>query len=83
MLFRSARIIGINNRDLNTFTVSLETTGRVAKRIPESCVVVSESGIKTQSDVHQLRGWGADAILVGETLMTAPSLADKMRELMS
>lgn len=78
-----ARVIGINNRDLNTFTVSLETTGRVAQRIPEECVVVSESGIKTQADVHQLRGWGADAILVGETLMTAPSLNDKMRELMS
>lgn len=79
----NARVIGINNRDLNTFTVSLETTGRLRKLIPADRIVVSESGIKTRDDMHRLRDWGADAVLIGETLMTAPSLPDKMRELLS
>ncbi len=82
-LVASARVIGINNRNLNTFTVSLETTGRLRPLIPADRVVVSESGIRTRDDVHRLRDWGADAVLIGETLMTAPSLEAKMRELLS
>jgi indole-3-glycerol phosphate synthase len=78
-----ARVIGINNRDLNTFAVSLETTGRLRKLIPADRIVVSESGIKTRNDMHRLRDWGADAVLIGETLMTAPSLKEKLRELLS
>lgn len=78
-----ARIIGINNRDLHTFTVSLETTGRLRPLIPSDRIVVSESGVRSRDDMHRLRDWGADAVLIGETLMTAPSLEEKMRELLS
>lgn len=64
-----AEIIGVNNRNLDTFEVSLETTREVSKIIPEETVFVSESGIKTREDVEFLTGCGADAVLVGETLM--------------
>ncbi len=77
-----ADIIGINNRNLNTFQVSLETTAALAEEIPSDCVAVSESGIKTADDVKFLRANGINAILVGETLMRAKSVPDKVRELL-
>ncbi|MFC1805890.1 indole-3-glycerol phosphate synthase TrpC [Planctomycetota bacterium] len=64
-----ARIVGINNRDLQTFEVSVETTRRLAVHVPQDRVVVSESGIRTRGDVEQVGAWGADAVLVGEALM--------------
>ncbi len=64
-------IIGVNNRDLNTFTVDLHTFGRVRAAIPDRCVAVAESGIHTEADVRFLRQEGCDAILVGEALMRA------------
>lgn len=72
-----ARIVGINNRDLATFTTDLDTTLRLAERIPPDVLVVSESGIRTAEDVARLADGGADAILVGETLLRAadPALA--------
>lgn len=76
-----ARIIGINNRDLNTFTVDLTTTRRLRPLVPEDRIVVSESGIKNHQDVAQLQKWGVDAMLVGESLMSAPDIAAKMKEL--
>lgn len=64
-----ATLIGINNRNLHTFEVDLEHTMRMKKRIPDECVLVGESGIKTAADVSRLEAAGVDAILVGESLM--------------
>jgi len=77
-----ARIIGINNRDLTTFTVDLTTTKRLRPLIPQDRIVVSESGIKDRSDIEKLREWGVDAVLIGESLMSAPNIASKMKELL-
>jgi len=77
-----ARIIGINNRDLSTFTVDLTTTERLRPLIPADRIVVSESGIKDRSDMKKLKKWGVDAVLVGESLMAAPDIAAKMKELL-
>jgi indole-3-glycerol phosphate synthase len=77
-----ARIIGINNRDLTTFTVDLTTTERLRPLIPKDRTVVSESGIKDRSDMGKLKKWGVDAVLIGESLMSAPNIATKMQELL-
>ena len=77
-----AKIIGINNRDLNTFKVDLKTTARLRSLIPPDRIVVSESGIKSRKDMEKLREWGVNAALIGEALMTAPDIAAKMRELL-
>lgn len=75
------RLIGINNRNLATFEVSLETTERLRPLIPAEIPVVAESGIFTAQDVSRLARAGVDAILVGEALITAPDIAAKTREL--
>jgi len=82
-LAAGAEIIGVNNRNLHTFATSLETTRQVAARLPAHGrpVLVSESGIFTPAHVAQVRAWGADAILVGEALVTAPDTAARVREL--
>ena len=67
-----AKIIGINNRDLTTFKVDMETTALLRPLIPEDKIVVSESGIKTRSDMQKLQKLGVTAALVGETLMASP-----------
>jgi len=77
-----AGIIGINNRDLSNFEVDLATTGRLKSLIPEDRVVVSESGIKDRDDIEQLKRWGVNAVLIGESLMSADDIAGKMRELL-
>jgi len=77
-----AEIIGINNRDLRTFQVSLDTTRRLRPLVPASLPVVSESGIHTREDVLRLGDAGAEAMLVGEALMTADDPAAKIRELL-
>lgn len=64
-----ARLIGINNRDLGTFQVDLATTEILSEQVPSGVLLVSESGIRTVDDSRRLRACGADAILVGETLM--------------
>lgn len=76
-----AGIIGINNRDLATFTVDITTTQRLRKLIPPEITLVSESGIKTRQDMVEMEKWGVDAVLIGEALMAAPDIAAKMREL--
>ncbi|MBZ2184985.1 MAG: indole-3-glycerol phosphate synthase TrpC [Bryobacter sp.] len=68
-----ATIIGVNNRDLNTFEVSLETSLTLAPRIPESVLRVSESGIFTREHIATLRAAGYSAFLVGESLMRNPA----------
>jgi indole-3-glycerol phosphate synthase len=78
----SARIIGVNNRDLSTFTVDINTTRHLRPLIPADRTVVSESGIKDRADMARLRQWGVDAVLIGEALMSAPDIAAKMKELL-
>ena len=77
-----ARIIGVNNRDLTTFTVDLSTTERLKPLIPSDRVVISESGIKDRNDIERLKQAGINAVLIGESLMAAPDIASKMRELL-
>lgn len=74
-------IIGINNRNLKTFEVSLNTTEKLAAKLPEGCITVSESGISTNADMKLLRSYGADAVLIGETLMRAEDVSEKISEL--
>src|SRR2546421_328725 len=76
-----ARLIGINNRDLTTFVTTLDVTLRLAKRIPGSKLIVSESGIFTRDDVKRVAEAGVWAILVGESLMTAKDVGAKIKEL--
>ena len=75
-----AELIGINNRDLHTFDVDLATTERLRPLIPDDKVVVSESGILTRADVERLAACGVHAVLVGEALITASDVREKMRE---
>lgn len=75
------RLIGINNRNLATFEVSLQTTERIRPMIPSDIVVVAESGIFTASDVERLVKANVDAILVGEALVTSEDIGAKVREL--
>lgn len=81
-LHAGALIVGINNRDLQTFTVSLQTTIDLLKDIPDDRTVVSESGIRTREDVVMLRESGVDAILVGESLMREKDIGKKVKELL-
>ena len=75
-----ARIIGINNRNLKTFQVSLETTESLSEEVGPDQILVSESGIVSGRDAQLVHSWGADAILVGEALMRAPDKAARMAE---
>ena len=68
------KLLGINNRNLNDFKVSLETTAHLIQKCPKGLPIVSESGIFTREDATHLRDMGASAILVGEAFMTAPDL---------
>ena len=76
-----ARIIGINNRNLKTFEVDLETTETVGEEVPEGIILVSESGIKSVEDAAQVQAWGADAVLVGEMLMRVDDVAGMVQSL--
>jgi indole-3-glycerol phosphate synthase len=77
-----AKIIGINNRDLTNFSVDIANTERLRPLIPPGRIVVSESGIKERKDIERLRQLGINAVIVGESLMSAPDIAAKMRELL-
>jgi indole-3-glycerol phosphate synthase len=81
-LAASARIIGVNNRDLKTMTVHVETSLELIEQIPEECLAVSESGIRSYEDLLKLRRAGFDAFLVGEHLMLADDPAAALRELL-
>lgn len=74
-------LVGINNRNLNDFTVDINTTFRLKKMIPDTIPVVSESGLKTQDDMIKLRDEGVTAALIGETLMRAGTDGKTMKEL--
>jgi indole-3-glycerol phosphate synthase len=74
-------IIGVNNRDLQTFEVSLDTTARLRPLVPAGVALVSESGLHSRGDVARLEALGVDAILVGEALVRARDAGDKIQEL--
>ena len=76
-----ARVIGVNNRDLKDFSVSTDNAANLRKLVPENVVFVAESGIKTAEDVETMRKVGADALLVGETLMRAADKRTMLAEL--
>jgi indole-3-glycerol phosphate synthase len=76
-----ARIIGINNRNLNTMAVDINVTKELRPLIPPDRIAVSESGIKERADIERLREWGIDAVLIGEALVTADDAAAKIKEL--
>ena len=76
-----AEIVGINNRDLRTFTTDLGVTERLAALVPEGKVIVSESGISSRDHIRRIGAAGAHAALIGEALVTADDVAAKLREL--
>jgi indole-3-glycerol phosphate synthase len=76
-------LIGINNRDLKTFDVDLETTRQLARQVPDGVILVAESGIFTGENVQQMARVGAHAVLVGEALVRSASIARAVRELSS
>lgn len=76
-------IFGINNRNLKDFSVTLDTTQRLAGLVPEGGIIVSESGIKTAEDMRFLADCGANAVLIGETLMRSGSVEESVKELRS
>ena len=78
-----ATLIGVNNRNLHTFEVDLNHTIRMRERVPDECVLVSESGIKTPDDVRRLEAAGVDAILVGESLMREPDIGAAVDRLLN
>ena len=81
-LVAGSRIVGVNNRDLKTLAVSLETALSLAPAIPDHVVAVAESGIRTSADIVRLRDAGFDAFLVGERLMAAPDPGKALRRLL-
>lgn len=82
-LASGAGVIGINNRDLRTFSVDINTTRRLRPLLPRGQIVVSESGIRTRQDIRRLKQWGINAVLIGEALVTASDIPAKMKEFLS
>ena len=76
-----AKIIGVNNRNLKDFSVDFGNAARLRDRIPPECIYVAESGVRTPEDVQRLRRIGADAALIGETLMRAEDPAETLKSL--
>ena len=81
VLRAGARLIGVNNRNLKDFSVDTDNSRRLRELIPSSVLFVSESGVKTAEDVAKLQEIGADAVLIGETLMRADDKKAKLDEL--
>ena len=81
-LLAGARLVGVNNRDLRTLAVSLETSLTLAAVLPDDVVAVAESGIKSGLDLKRLRDSGFDACLVGEHLMASPDPGEALRRLL-
>ena len=77
----NADIIGINNRDLKTLKIDLNTTYIIKKEIPSDKIVISESGIKTRDDILRLESAGIDAVLIGTSFMEAKDIGKKIEEL--
>jgi indole-3-glycerol phosphate synthase len=77
-----AKIIGVNNRNLKTFEVDIETSHRLSKLIPPDCLFIVESGIRDRADIDRLLDAGADAFLIGETLIVSENPAMTLRGLL-
>jgi indole-3-glycerol phosphate synthase len=73
-------VVGINNRNLEDFSVDISTFGRLRSMLPHELVAVAESGVHSGSDLRRLREMGADAVLIGEALVTAPDVLATVRE---
>jgi len=78
-LAADAEIIGINNRNLDTFVTDIDTSRKLRARIPEGKIVVAESGIMTRADIESLMQANIDTFLIGEALLTAPDIGEKLR----
>jgi indole-3-glycerol phosphate synthase len=78
-----AKIIGINNRNLSTFEVDLNVTFRLRPSVPAGLIAVSESGIKSRADIEKMRELNVNAVLIGETLVSSPDIASKIKELLA
>ena len=76
-----ARIVGVNNRNLKDFSVDTDNSRKLRELVPNDIIFVSESGVKTPEDVQKLRDIGADAVLIGETLMRAENKRDMLAKL--
>ena len=76
-----ARVIGVNNRDLKSFTVNMENSLRLRAAAPDNCIFIAESGVRTPDDTRALRTVGVDGILVGEALMRAENKAELLKAL--
>lgn len=76
----NAELIGINNRNLQTFKTDINTTVRLMNGVPEDKIVVSESGINTKEDIKLIKDAGVDAFLIGEALMREADIGKKLRE---
>jgi indole-3-glycerol phosphate synthase len=81
-LAAGARILGVNNRDLRTLEVRVETSYELIEAIPDECIAVAESGLRTHDDLKRLRAAGFDAFLIGEHLMLQPDPAAALRSLL-
>jgi indole-3-glycerol phosphate synthase len=77
-----AELIGVNNRNLKTFEVDVQTSHRLARLIPDRCIFVVESGIRDRADIDKLLEIGADAFLIGETLIASPDPGATLRGLL-
>lgn len=77
----SPKLVGVNNRDLRTFKVSLETTRQLLPEIPRGSICVSESGFSSREELDRMRAWGVGAFLIGEALMRASDPGEALREL--
>lgn len=81
-LTAGARIVGVNNRDLKTLAVRMETSFQLIAEIPDSCIVVCESGLRSHDDLAKLRAAGFDAFLIGEHLMLSPDPGAALSQLL-
>lgn len=79
--FLQPQILGVNNRNLKTFEVNLDTVAKLRPYAPENAVFVSESGIRNHADMQMVRQLGADAVLIGETLMRSGNVTETLHQL--
>jgi indole-3-glycerol phosphate synthase len=78
----NARLVGINNRNLDTLEVDINVTKKLRPLIPPGRIAVSESGIKGRDDIQKLKDWGVNAVLIGEALVTATDIPARIKELL-
>jgi indole-3-glycerol phosphate synthase len=77
-----AGLLGVNNRNLQTFEVSLDVSAQLAQLMPQGSIRISESGLRTGADINRLRALGYQGFLIGESLMRAPDPGQALRELL-